>query len=177
MTIPPQLEQHIDEIVTHYPPQHKRAAVLWLLHLLQEHFGQLGKEQVEWTAKKLGLQPINVWELITFYPMFTVRPRGKFHIKVCRTLSCELGGCGGILERLQQKLGVKLDENTRDGLFTISTVECLAACGTGPVMMINDELFENLTPDKAEAIVDRIQWTGPPDPQPLPPVPPAHPLE
>ena len=134
--------------------------MLWLLHLLQEQFGYLGKEQVEWTATKLGLRPINVWELITFYPMFTPKPRGKFHIKVCRTLSCELGGCGGILERLQKKLGVKLDENTSDGLFTISTVECLAACGTGPVMMVNDELFENLTPEKAEAIVDRIKTTG-----------------
>jgi NADH-quinone oxidoreductase subunit F len=177
LNVPTELENQIDGIVTHYPPQHKRAAVLWLLHLLQEHFGQLGKEQVEWTAAKLGLQPINVWELITFYPMFTAKPRGRFHIKVCRTLSCELGGCGRILERLQDKLGVKLDENTQDGLFTISTVECLAACGTAPVMMVNDELFENLTPDKAEAIIQRIQTTGQLDAQPLPPVLPAHPLE
>jgi NADH-quinone oxidoreductase subunit F len=177
LVVPEELEKHIDEIVTHYPPQHKRAAVLWLLHLLQEHFGQLGNEQVEWTAAKLGLQPINIWELVSFYPMFTAKPRGKFHIKVCRTLSCELCGCGGILERLQKKLGVSLDENTTDGQFTISTVECLAACGTGPVMMINDELFESLTPDKAEAIVDRIKTTGKLEPQPLPPVQPAHPLE
>ena len=177
MTIPQPLEQHIDEVITHYPPAHQRAAVLWLLHLLQEQFGFLGQEQVEWTASKLGLQPINVWELVSFYPMFTARPRGKFHIKVCRTLSCELCGCGGILERLQKKLGVGLDENTGDGQFTISTVECLAACGTGPVMMINDELFENLTPDKAEAIVDRLRQTGTLDPPPVPPVPPAHPLE
>ena len=106
MTIPPQLEHHIDEVITHYPPEHKRAAVLWLLHLLQEHHGFLGQEQVEWTAAKLGLQPINVWELVSFYPMFTAKPRGKFHIKVCRTLSCELCGCGGILDRLQKKLGV-----------------------------------------------------------------------
>ncbi|MGO9244693.1 MAG: NADH-quinone oxidoreductase subunit NuoE, partial [Verrucomicrobiia bacterium] len=177
LNVPTELEKHIDEIVTHYPPQHKRAAVLWLLHLLQEQFGQLGKEQVEWTAAKLGLQPINIWELITFYPMFTAKPRGKFHIKVCRTLSCELSGCGGILERLQRKLRVKLDETTSDGLFTISTVECLAACGTGPVMMVNDELFENLTPDKAESIINRIKTTGKLEPQPLPPVQPAHPLE
>lgn len=177
MTIPAELERHIDEIITHYPPQHKRAAALWLLHLLQEHFGHLGKEQVEWTATKLGLQPINVWELVTFYPMFTAKPRGKFHIKVCRTLSCELCGCGGILERLRRKLGVGLDENTADGQFTISTVECLAACGTGPVMMVNDELFENLTPDKAEAIVDRIKSTGKLESQQLPPVLAAHPLE
>ncbi len=177
LNVPAELEKHIDEIVTHYPPQHKRAAVLWLLHLLQEQFGHLGKEQVEWTATKLGLQPINVWELITFYPMFTAKPRGKFHIKVCRTLSCELCGCGGILERLKKKLGVGLDQNTSDGLFTISTVECLAACGTGPVMMVNDELIEGLTPDAAEAIVDRIKATGKVERQPLPKPLPPHPLE
>jgi NADH-quinone oxidoreductase subunit F len=177
LTLPTELEEHIDEVISHYPPEHKRAAVLWLLHLLQEHFGFLGREQVEWTAAKLGLQPINVWELVSFYPMFTAQPRGRFHIKVCRTLSCELCGCAGILERLQKKLGVGLDENTADGQFTISTVECLAACGTGPVMMINDELFEKLTPERADAIVDRIQKTGKLDPQPLPPIQPAHPLE
>jgi NADH-quinone oxidoreductase subunit F len=177
LAVPQELERHIDEIITHYPPQHKRAAVLWLLHLLQEQFGQLGKEQVEWTAARLGLQPINVWELVSFYPMFTAKPRGKFHIKVCRTLSCELCGCGGILERLQNRLGVGLDENTADGQFTISTAECLALCGTGPVMMINDETFENLTPDKAEQIVDRIRTTGKLEQQPLPPVRAAHSLE
>ena len=171
MTIPAELDRHIDEIITHYPPQHKRAAVLWLLHLLQEHFGHLGKEQVEWTASKLGLQPINVWELVSFYPMFTTEPLGKYHIKVCRTLSCELCGCSAILERLQRKIA------GNEGLFTISTVECLAACGTGPVMMVNDELFENLTPDKAEAIIDRIKTTGKLEAQPLPPVQPSHPLE
>ena len=160
MTIPAELEKHIDEIITHYPPQHKRAAVLWLLHLLQEQFGYLGKEQVEWTATKLGLQPINVWELVTFYPMFTsqtarqVPHQGLPHALV-RTL------------RLRRHSRTLAEETRRrpgrehaDGLFTISTVECLAACGTGPVMMVNDELFENLTPEKAEAIIDRIKTTG-----------------
>ncbi len=177
MKLPEQLEQQIDALITHYPAEHRRAAVLMVLHLLQEEFGALGAEQVEWTAAKLGLEPINVWEVVTFYPMLTQEPRGRFHIKVCRTLSCELCGCSGILERLQQKLGVGLDENTADGLFTISTSECLAACGTGPVMMINDELFENLTPEKAEQIITDIQQSGQLARQPLPPVLPAHPRE
>jgi len=177
LNVPTNLEQRIDEIIAHYPPAHRRAAMLWLLHLLQEQFGCLGKEQVEWTAAKLGVTAMNVWEVVTFYPMFTTQPRGKFHIKVCRTLSCELAGCGGLLERLRRKLGVGLDETTPDGLFTISTVECLASCGTGPVMMINDEFFDGLTAEKAEAIVERIRQTGTLEPQPLPPVQPAHPLE
>ena len=152
MTIPVELDRHIDEIITHYPPDKKRAAVLWLCHLLQEHVGFLGDEQVAWIAGKLGLQPINVWEVVTFYPMFTSKPRGKFHIKVCRTLSCDLAGCGGLLGLLRKKLGVGLEETTPDGLFTVSTVECLALCGTGPAMMINDETFERVTPEKLDAI-------------------------
>jgi NADH-quinone oxidoreductase F subunit len=177
MMIPPQLERHIDEIITHYPPDKKRAAVLWLCHLLQEHFGFLGEEQVGWIAAKLGLQPINVWEVVTFYPMFTQKPRGKFHIKVCRTLSCDLAGCGGLLGHLKKKLGVGLDETTPDGLFTISTVECLALCGTGPAMMINDETFEQVTPARLDEIIAHIKATGRLDAQPLPPPQPAHPLE
>src|SRR2546422_5794777 len=115
MTIPAEFESRIDELITHYPT--KRAAVLWLLHLLQEHFGFLGQEQVEWTAQKLDLQPINVWEVVTFYPMFTQKPLGKFHVKVCRTLSCQLAGSNELLKRLKD-LGAD---------FTVSTVECLAA--------------------------------------------------
>ncbi len=177
MTVPVELERHIDEIVTHYPPDKTRAATLWLCHLLQEYFGFLGDEQVLWISNKLGLQPINVWEVVTFYPMFTTKPHGKFHVKVCRTLSCELCGCKNIVAHLRKKLGVGLDENTTDGLFTISTVECLALCGTGPVMMINDETFENLTTEKVDAIIDRIRTTGRLDAQPLPMPLAAHPLE
>lgn len=175
--LPADLEGRIDAIIAHYPPDRKRAAVLWLLHLLQEHFGYLGKEQVEWTAAKLGLSPINVWELVTFYPMFTERPRGKFHIKVCRTLSCQLAGSRRLLEHLQQRLGVGLDENTPDGLFTYSTVECLASCGTAPAVMINDEHFHEVTPERLDTLLDRMRATGRLDPEPLPRPPAPHPLE
>jgi NADH-quinone oxidoreductase subunit F len=168
----PELEKQIDEIILHYPADQKRAAVLWLLHILQDEFGKLGREEVEWTAQKLRLEPINVWELVTFYPMFHEKPVGKYHIKVCRTLSCELCGAKKLLEHLQKKLGVSLDETTSDGKFTISTVECLAACGTAPVMMVNERLFENLTLEK----VDEILATPDKNPQ-SPPILPPHPLE
>ncbi|TAN36940.1 MAG: NADH oxidoreductase (quinone) subunit F [Verrucomicrobia bacterium] len=160
LQIPAALEQRMDEIITHYPPEHRRAAVLWLLHLLQEHCGCLGREQVEWTAAKLGLPTINVWELIRFYPMFSEKPRGKFHIKVCRTLSCAQCGCGSIFQALEKKLGVPLDTVTPDGFFTLSAVECLAACGSGPAMMINDMLFEHMTPEKACDLIDKVRSTG-----------------
>src|ERR1044071_1720664 len=88
--IPRQLEAELDELITHYPV--KRSASLMLLHALQEHFGYLSKDAIEWTAAKLGLQPINIYELVTFYPMFRPQPQGKYSIKVCRTLPCALGG-------------------------------------------------------------------------------------
>lgn len=175
--VPAELERHIDAIITHYPADRKRAALLWLCHLLQDHFGALGEEQVQWMAAKLGIPPMNVAEVVTFYPMFTQKPRGKFHIKVCRTLSCELSGCGGLLKHLQQKLGVGVDETTPDGLFTISTVECLAACGTGPALMINDEHFDSVTPDRLNAIIESIRRTGKLASEPLAKLLPAHPLE
>jgi NADH-quinone oxidoreductase subunit F len=162
LTVPTELEHKIDEIITHYPT--KRAAVLWLLHLLQDHFGFLGQEQVEWTAMKLGLQPINVWEVVTFYPMFTQKPLGKFHIKVCRTLSCQLAGSDELLKRLES-CG-----------HTVSTVECLAACGTAPVMMINDEHFDNVTTEKLDQVLAELR-SGALAKQPIAKPLPAHPLE
>jgi NADH-quinone oxidoreductase subunit F len=177
LQVPESLEKRMDALIAHYPPEHKRAAVLWLLHLLQAHCGCLGSAQVEWVAAKLGLQPINVWELIRFYPMFSEAPRGRFHITVCRTLSCAQCGCGAIFQALEKKLGVPLDAVTPDGLFTLSAVECLAACGSGPAMMINDMLFEHMTPEKAVALVEQIRATGTIPPQALAPLRPAHALE
>jgi len=176
LEVPAELAQKIDELITHYPPEHKRAPVLWLLHLLQAHCGYLGREQVEWVAAKLGLPPMDVWELVSFYPMFTSVPRGRHHLKVCRTLPCQMGGCRSILERLQQRLGIGVEETTPDGMFTLSTFECLADCGNGPVMMVDDEHFANLTPEKVDALLDRILQHGLEE-QPLPPLRAAHPAE
>lgn len=177
LQIPIDLERRMDELISHYPEVRRRSAVLWLLHLLQAHFGWLGRDQVEWTAAKLGLEPINVWELIRFYPMFSETPRGRFHIKVCRSVACEACGCGAVFRQLQDLLGVPPETVTPDGLFSVSAVECLAACGSGPVMMINDELYENLTAADVERILSGVRTTGSLEAPRLAPLPPAHPLE
>ena len=157
LIIPAELERHIDEIITHYPPDKQRAAVLWLCHLLQEHCGFLGAEQVGWIATKLGLPPINVWEVVTFYPMFHRAPLGKYHFKICRTLSCALGGSYKLHEHFCQKLGLDPHahgaQTTKDGKFTVEFVECLAACGTAPVMMCNDAFHEGVSEVKADEIL------------------------
>jgi NADH-quinone oxidoreductase subunit E len=153
--LPPTLEAEINELITHYPV--KRSASLMVLHALQEHFGYLSSEAIEWTATKLGLQPINIYELVTFYPMFRQQPIGKFHLKVCRTLSCALGGSHQLHKFLCEKLGLDPHahgaQTSQDGKVTVEFVECLASCGTAPVLMCNDDLHETVTEQKAKEIL------------------------
>ena len=153
--VPANLEAQLDELVTHYPQ--KRSASLMLLHALQEHFGYLSRDAIEWTARKLGLQPINIYELVTFYPMFRQEPLGKTHIKVCRTLSCALAGSGELRTHFCSKLGLDphkhVPQTTPDGKFTVEFVECLADCGNAPVVLLNEDLLPKVTPAQADDIL------------------------
>jgi len=153
--VPANLEAQLDELVTHYPQP--RSASLMLLHALQEHFGYISRDAVEWTARKLGLQPINIFELVTFYPMFRQEPLGKTHIKVCRTLSCALAGSGELRTHFCTKLGLDTHKHaaqtTPDGKFTVEFVECLADCGNAPVVLLNEDLLPKVTPAQADEIV------------------------
>jgi len=156
--VPDKLEREIDRIISRYPQ--RRSASLMVLHALQDHFGHLSKGSIEWTADKLELAPINVYELVTFYPMFRQEPVGKYQLKVCRTLSCMLGGSHGLHRHLCDKL--KLDsknhspQTTKDGRFTVEFVECLAGCGTAPVMMCNGDYYEAVDPDRADEIMSKV---------------------
>jgi NADH-quinone oxidoreductase subunit E len=158
-SVPAQLEAELNELVTHYPQ--KRSASLMFLHALQEHFGFLSSEAVEWTAAKLDLQPINVHELVTFYPMFRQQPAGKYVLKVCRTLSCALGGSHQLHAHFCETLGLDPHahglQTTNDGKFSVEFVECLASCGTAPVMMCNDDFYEGVGNQKAEEILERCK--------------------
>src|ERR1700733_15903573 len=149
VVFPAGFEAHIDEVVTHYPVS-KRSASLPLLHLWQETFGYISPEGIEWIAAKLSLQPINILELVTFYPWFRQHPVGKVHIRVCRTLSCALGGAYELRDHLAKKCNTGQPDHhglalSEDGKYSVEFVECLAACGTAPVMMNNDDFFENIT--------------------------------
>jgi NADH-quinone oxidoreductase subunit E len=150
------LDSQVSEIIQRYPVS-KRSAAMPVLHLIQETFGFISKESIEWAAKKLELQPVNLLELVTFYPMYRQNPVGKYHIKVCRTLPCALNGGGELCEYLLKKLNVQLDETTPDQKFTVSHVECIASCGTAPVIQINDDLHEGVTPQKADELLGRCQ--------------------
>ncbi len=145
----------IDEVITHYPV--KRSATLPLLHLIQEDVGFISDQTIEWIAAKLELQPINVYEVVTFYPMFRRKPIGRRHIKVCRTLSCALVGGYKTCDAFKQEFGSELGETSADGEVTIDFVECLASCGTAPVVLIDDELHEKVDATKAREISAKIK--------------------
>ena len=145
----------IDEVITHYPV--KRSAVLPLLHLIQEDAGYISDAAIEWVAAKLELQPINVYEVVTFYPMFRRQPIGRRHIKVCRTLSCALVGGYKVCEHFEKEFGCHRGEVSADGEVTIDFVECLASCGTGPVVMIDDDLHEKVDEAKVKQLADQIR--------------------
>ncbi len=157
--VPPALEAEINELISHYPQ--KRSASLMVLHALQDHFGCLTKEAMEWAAAKLELQPISIYELVTFYPMFRQEPVGRFHLKICRTLSCALAGSHQLREHFCQKLGldsaVHGPQTTPDGKFTVEFVECLASCGTAPVLQCNETFHECVTPQKADEILGKCR--------------------
>jgi NADH-quinone oxidoreductase subunit E len=158
-SVTPQLEAEVNELLTHYPE--KRAASLMVLHAIQDKFGWISQEAVEWTAKKLDLQPINVYELVTFYPMLRSKPMGQFEIKVCRTLSCALGGAYELHKHFCEKLGLDAHahgpQTTKDGKFTVEFVECLASCGTAPVMMCNDTFYEGVSTKAADQILTGLK--------------------
>ena len=155
MNLQPATLAKIDEVITHYPV--KRSATLPLLHLVQEDAGWISPAAIEWIAAKLELPPINVYEVVTFYPMFRQKPIGRRHIKVCRTLSCALVGGYKVCEKFESEFGCHRGEVSADGEVTIDFVECLASCGTGPVVMIDDDLHEKVDPAKAAALSAQIR--------------------
>jgi tRNA G37 N-methylase TrmD len=162
----------MDEAIARYPEEHRRSAAMPLLHLWQEHFGFISDNGGLWIAAKLGLQPINILELVTFYPMFRQKPAGKTHIRVCRTLSCAMAGSYQLMENLCATTGIERRGHgdgmhnpisvSADGNYSIEFVECLASCGTAPVCMIGEELRENVDV-KSIADLLRNQTSNPPE--------------
>jgi NADH-quinone oxidoreductase subunit E len=159
--LPAGFDAQADELISRYPVS-KRSASLPLLHQWQEAFGYISAEGIEWIAAKLALQPINILELVTFYPWFRQHPVGKIHIRVCRTLSCALGGAYELRGHLEKKCKTGTPDHhglaiSEDSKYSIEFVECLAACGTAPVMMINDDFYENVTHQGANEILTRYE--------------------
>ena len=147
----------VDEIIARYPEGRQKSALLPVLHLAQEQFGWLSTETIDYVAALLKLEPIEVYEVATFYSMYNLKPVGKYMFEVCQTGPCMVRGCDDIIAYIGEKLGIKPGETTGDGLFTLKTVECLGACGYAPMMQLGKHYKEHLTKEKVDAIIEECR--------------------
>lgn len=148
----------VHKIIRRYPEGRQKSALLPILHLAQAEFGGwLSPAVMDYVASILNLKPIEVYEVASFYTMYNLRPVGKCVLEVCRTGPCMLRGADDIVEYLENKLGIKDGETTPDGMFTIKTVECLASCGTAPMMQVGEHYMEDLTIEKVDDILEDLQ--------------------
>ena len=131
--------------------------MLPVLYLAQEEFGCLSPEAIRYVAQIMGQSPARVQGVVSFYTMLNTKPIGRHHIQVCRTLSCALRGAEKITGLIKKTLGIEPGQTTADGRFTLSEVECLASCGTAPMMQINDQYYENLTEEKVTEILQKLK--------------------
>ncbi len=143
-------------MIANYPEGRQKSALLPVLHVAQEQWGWLSSEVMDYVAKLLDIQPIEVYEVATFYTMFHLDPVGKNVIEYCRTGPCCLMGAEDVYAHLKQKLGIQAGETTPDGLFSLKEVECLAACGWGPVFQIREKYYMNLTNEKVDSIIEEL---------------------
>lgn len=155
----PELLKKFDEIVSRYPVGKQKSALLPILHLVQAEYGWVSAPAMDKVADYLEIQDIEVYEVATFYSMYFMRPQGKYVLEVCRTGPCCLVGAEKIMDHIEQKLGVKEGEVTPDGLFSWRGVECLAACGYGPVLQIGPEytFYENLTEGSVDTLISDLK--------------------
>lgn len=147
--------KEINELTSKYAT--KRSVIMPALSVVQREHGYVTEEGMRDVARILGLKPILVFEVATFYTMYNKKPVGKYHIQVCTNIACSLLGAEHLMDFLSRKLGIKTKETTSDKKFTLSAVECLGSCGTAPMMQVNDSYYENLTEIKVEEILNSLK--------------------
>lgn len=155
MNLKPETIEKIDKLVPRYPT--KRSAALPLCHLVQEEQGYLSHEAIEWIAERLELEPINIQELVTFYPMLRTEPTGEYHVRVCRTLPCALAGAYQTCRSFEESFDCKVGHTSGDGKITLEFVECHADCGKGPVVMVGETEYTDIDPEKAADMAAKMK--------------------
>lgn len=148
--------QLVQQIIKRYPEGRQKSALLPILHLAQAEWRWLSPEVMDYVASLLDIKPIEVYEVASFYTMFHLQPVGKHVMEVCRTGPCCLLGADNIIEHIENKFNIKVGGTSADGMFTLKLVECLASCGTAPVLQIREKYYENLTEEKIDAMVDEL---------------------
>jgi NADH-quinone oxidoreductase subunit E len=150
--------KEVDRIIAFYPQGKQKSAVIPVLHLAQQEFGGwLSSETMDYVASLLQLEPIEVYEVATFYSMYNLKPVGKYMFEVCQTGPCMINGSDNIIGYIHEKLGIKPGETTSDGMFTLKTVECLGACGYAPMMQLGENYREHLTKEKVDALIEECR--------------------
>ncbi|MBC7262999.1 MAG: NAD(P)H-dependent oxidoreductase subunit E [Chloroflexi bacterium] len=136
----------------------RRSMLLTALYIAQEQYGYLTRDAIERVANRLGLPLTEVYSMASFYTLYRTQPTGRYVLQVCEGLSCHLvGGAERLVDYLRKKLGIEVGETTKDGLFTLQTVQCLASCGTSPAMRVNDALYENMTAEKVDELIETLR--------------------
>jgi NADH-quinone oxidoreductase E subunit len=157
----PENRARLEEIATHYPPERRRAAILYALFIAQDQAGSITAPVIRHVAEVIGCTPAEVEDVVTYYAMFYRKPVGTYVLQVCRTLSCALRGAERVTEALSEKLGIGPGETDPSGLFTLVEVECLGACDRAPVISVNDDWHECQRPEEAGKLVDDLRARGP----------------
>jgi NADH-quinone oxidoreductase subunit E len=161
ITFSPEKLKKVEEIIARYPEGKQKSALIPLLHLAQEEFGGwLDVPVMDYVAQILQIQPVEVYEVATFYTMFNMKPVGKHVLEVCQTGPCMLRGSDQIIEHIKNKLGIKPGETTPDGLFTLKPAECLGACGYAPMMQLGKFYKEHLTTEKVDQLIEELRAQG-----------------
>jgi NADH-quinone oxidoreductase subunit E len=154
----PETLEKVQSLIRRYPEGQQKSALLPVLHMAQEELGgYLSVNVMDYVAGLLGIQPIEVYEVATFYSMFYLEKMGNYVIEVCRTGPCAISGGEKILDHLREVLEIKPGETTADGVFTLKEVECLGSCGSGPAMQVNTEYYEHLTPGRVDRILEDLR--------------------
>jgi len=147
----------VNQIIARYPQGKQKSALLPVLHLAQEEFGWLSTETMDYVASLLSIEPIEVYEVATFYSMYHLKPVGKYVFEVCQTGPCMLRGSDDIIDYIGEKLNIAPGQTTEDGMFTLKTVECLGACGYAPMMQMGKFYKEHLTKEKVDQIIEECR--------------------
>lgn len=151
-------QARIEREAAKYPPEHRQSAVIAALSIAQDEHGWLSKELIEEIAAYLGMVPVAVYEVATFYAMYNTEPVGRFKITVCTNLPCALAGANRAALRLKRKLGIDFNETTADGCFTLKEGECMGACGDAPVLLVNDKRMESfMSDDRLDALIAELK--------------------
>lgn len=155
-----QTKQAIEKIKARYPEGKQRSGLIPILHVVQEQNGYLSEQALQAVAENLAIDPIDVYEVATFYSMFHLKPVGKYVLEVCQTGPCMLRGSDKIIAYIKTKLGIEVGQTTPDGLFTLKTVECLGACGYAPMLQLGKHYHENLTEQKIDELLASLTETA-----------------